>query len=179
PVLGIVENMSIHVCERCGHEEHIFGEHGGRDLSEQYGVPLLGQLPLDRRIREETDEGEPTVAADPSGPLALAFREAALRAVGELAARSKDYSRLFPKITREDDCSSGVYLRSSAASRRAGPCICRRDHGKTSRRLRRIRGTASARRLRSRKSLRAAASCSRTRASPGPPSRAPEALRSR
>ena len=103
PVLGIVENMSIHVCERCGHEEHIFGEHGGRDLSEQYGVPLLGQLPLDRRIREETDEGKPTVAADPSGPLALAFREAALRAVGELAARSKDYSRLFPKITVEDD----------------------------------------------------------------------------
>jgi ATP-binding protein involved in chromosome partitioning len=103
PVLGVVENMSIHVCSNCGHEEHIFGEHGGRELSAQYGVPLLGALPLDRRIREETDAGKPTVVADPSGPLARAFREAALRAVGELAARVKDYSRLFPNITVEED----------------------------------------------------------------------------
>jgi ATP-binding protein involved in chromosome partitioning len=103
PVLGIVENMSIHVCTNCGHEEHIFGEHGGRGLSDQYGVPLLGSLPLDKRIREETDGGKPTVAADPAGPLARAFREVALRAVGELAARTKDYSRLFPKITVEED----------------------------------------------------------------------------
>jgi ATP-binding protein involved in chromosome partitioning len=103
PVLGVIENMSLHICERCGHEERIFGEHGGRGLSEEYGVPLLGQLPLDKRIRQETDEGKPTVAADPSGPVARAFREAALRAAGELAARTKDYSRLFPKITIEDD----------------------------------------------------------------------------
>jgi ATP-binding protein involved in chromosome partitioning len=103
PVLGVVENMSLHICSRCGHEEHIFGEHGGRNLSEQYGVPLLGTLPLDRRIREETDEGKPTVAADPKGPIARAFIEAALRAVGELAARAKDYSRLFPNITVEDN----------------------------------------------------------------------------
>jgi ATP-binding protein involved in chromosome partitioning len=103
PVLGVVENMSIHVCSNCGHEEHIFGEHGGRGLSDQYGVPLLGALPLDKRIREETDAGKPTVAADPHGPLALSFREVALRAVGELAARAKDYSRLFPKITVEED----------------------------------------------------------------------------
>jgi ATP-binding protein involved in chromosome partitioning len=102
-VLGVVENMSIHVCSNCGHEEHIFGEHGGRVLSEQYGVPLLGALPLDKRIREETDAGKPTVAADPTGPIARAFREAALRAVGELAARAKDYSRLFPNITVEED----------------------------------------------------------------------------
>jgi ATP-binding protein involved in chromosome partitioning len=103
PVLGVVENMSLHICSRCGHEEHIFGEHGGRNLSEQYGVPLLGSLPLDRRIREESDQGKPTVAADPLGPIARAFTEAALRAVGELAARAKDYSRLFPKITVEDN----------------------------------------------------------------------------
>jgi ATP-binding protein involved in chromosome partitioning len=103
PVLGVVENMSVHVCTNCGHEERIFGEHGGRDLSEQYGVPLLGTLPLDRRIRAETDEGKPTVAADPTGPIARAFTEAALRAVGELAARGKDYSRLFPNITVEDN----------------------------------------------------------------------------
>jgi ATP-binding protein involved in chromosome partitioning len=103
PVLGVVENMSLHICSRCGHEEHIFGEHGGRTLSEQYGVPLLGTLPLDRRIRQETDEGKPTVAAEPKSPIARAFTEAALRAAGELAARSKDYSRLFPNITVEDN----------------------------------------------------------------------------
>jgi ATP-binding protein involved in chromosome partitioning len=103
PVLGVVENMSLHICSRCGHEEHIFGEHGGRNLSEQYGVPLLGSLPLDRRIREETDQGKPTVAADPKGPITRAFTEAALRAAGELAARAKDYSRLFPNITVEDN----------------------------------------------------------------------------
>jgi ATP-binding protein involved in chromosome partitioning len=103
PVLGVVENMSVHVCSNCGHEERIFGERGGSDLASQYGVPLLGALPLDRRIRLETDEGKPTVAADPTGPLARAFREAALRAVGELAARAKDYSRLFPSISVEED----------------------------------------------------------------------------
>jgi len=103
PVLGVVENMSIHVCSRCGHEEHIFGEQGGSTLSTEYGVPLLGALPLDRRIREETDQGKPTVVADPTSPLTRAFTEAALRAVGELAARTKDYSRLFPKITVEDN----------------------------------------------------------------------------
>ncbi len=103
PVLGVVENMSLHICTRCGHEEHIFGEHGGRNLADQYGVPLLGALPLDRRIREETDQGKPTVAADPKSPVARAFVEAALRAAGELAARTKDYSRLFPNITVEDN----------------------------------------------------------------------------
>jgi len=103
PVLGVVENMSLHICSRCGHEEHIFGEHGGQNLSDQYGVPLLGTLPLDRRIREETDQGTPTVAAEPKSPIARAFTEAALRAAGELAARAKDYSRLFPNITVEDN----------------------------------------------------------------------------
>jgi ATP-binding protein involved in chromosome partitioning len=102
PVLGVVENMSLHICGRCGHEEHIFGERGGSNLAAEYGVPLLGSLPLDRRIREETDSGLPTVAADPTGPLARSFTEAALRAAGELAARAKDYSRLFPNITVED-----------------------------------------------------------------------------
>jgi ATP-binding protein involved in chromosome partitioning len=103
PVLGVVENMSLHICSHCGHEERIFGEHGGRNLSDQYGVPLLGSLPLDGRIREETDRGLPTVATDPKSPIARAFTEAALRAAGELAARGKDYSRLFPNITVEDN----------------------------------------------------------------------------
>ena len=103
PVLGVVENMSIHVCTQCGHEEHIFGQRGGQELSDQYGVPLLGSLPLDKRIRQETDDGKPTVAADPNGALARAFREVALRGVGELAARGKDYSRLFPNSSVEED----------------------------------------------------------------------------
>ncbi|HEU4617468.1 MAG TPA: iron-sulfur cluster carrier protein ApbC [Gammaproteobacteria bacterium] len=103
PVLGIVENMSIHVCSHCGHREAIFGEHGGENLGKAYGVPLLGSLPLDRRIREETDDGAPTVVSEPEGDLARGFFDAALRAAGELAAGSKDYSRLFPKITIEDD----------------------------------------------------------------------------
>ena len=72
-------------------------------MSQQYGVPLLGTLPLDLKIREQTDSGAPTVAAEPEGRLAEAFRATALRAAGELAARAKDYSRLFPKITVEED----------------------------------------------------------------------------
>ncbi|MFO7286144.1 MAG: iron-sulfur cluster carrier protein ApbC [Gammaproteobacteria bacterium] len=102
PVLGIVENMSIHICSSCGHEEPIFGERGGERLSVEYDVPLLGALPLDRRVREETDSGTPSVVADPDGPLGARFRQVALRAAGELAASGKDYSRLFPKITVED-----------------------------------------------------------------------------
>jgi ATP-binding protein involved in chromosome partitioning len=103
PVLGVVENMSMHICSHCGHREPIFGEHGGERLGDAYHVPLLGSMPLDRRIREETDEGEPTVVHEPDGDLARSFAEAALRAAGELAAATKDYSRLFPKITVEDD----------------------------------------------------------------------------
>jgi ATP-binding protein involved in chromosome partitioning len=103
PVLGIVENMSVHVCPSCGHQAHVFGEAGGQRLAEQYGVPLLGSLPLDIRIREESDRGQPTVAADPDGSGAQAFRATALRMASVLAVSSKDYSRLFPNITVEDN----------------------------------------------------------------------------
>src|SRR5688500_16219441 len=75
PVLGIVENMSTHVCSNCGHEEHIFGSGGGQRMAEQYEVELLGELPLDRRIREQTDSGRPTVIAEPEGKLARAYLE--------------------------------------------------------------------------------------------------------
>ena len=68
PVLGIVENMSIHICSKCGHEEHIFGSGGGQSMSDQYGIALLGSLPLDIHIREETDSGKPTVVAQPDSP---------------------------------------------------------------------------------------------------------------
>jgi ATP-binding protein involved in chromosome partitioning len=100
-VLGVVENMSIHVCSRCGHAEHIFGSGGGARMAQQYGVQLLGELPLDIRIREEADSGSPTVAAEPDSARALAYRRMARRAAARLATLNKDYSSVFPKITVE------------------------------------------------------------------------------
>jgi ATP-binding protein involved in chromosome partitioning len=102
PVLGVVENMSTHVCSSCGHEEHIFGAGGGARMAEQYAVPFLGSLPLDIRIREQADGGRPTVVAEPTGALAEAYRSIARRAAARLARGTKDYSRLFPKIVIEE-----------------------------------------------------------------------------
>ncbi len=101
-VLGVVENMGLHICSACGHEEPIFGEGGGRRMATDYEVPFLGSLPLDRRIREEADSGQPTVAADPDGAVASIYRDVARRMTANLAASGKDYSRLFPKIVIED-----------------------------------------------------------------------------
>lgn len=98
PVLGIVENMSIHICSQCGHAEHIFGEGGGERMANQYGVTLLGALPLDIHIREQADGGNPTVAADPQGPVALIYRDIARRVAAALALRARDYSSKFPNI---------------------------------------------------------------------------------
>ena len=98
PVLGIVENMSIHVCSQCGHEEHIFGEGGGGRLAEQFGVDFLGSLPLDGRIRADTDEGKPTVVKDPDGAVARQFRDVARRLAAKLSLKAKDYAQAFPKI---------------------------------------------------------------------------------
>ena len=102
PILGIVENMSIHVCSSCGHEDPIFGQAGGERLAAEYEVPLLGELPLNRLIGEQTDQGTPSVVADPDGAIARAYRRIALRAAGQLAATAKDYSNLFPTITVEE-----------------------------------------------------------------------------
>ena len=102
PVLGVVENMSSHVCSSCGHTEAIFGEGGGEKLSEDYEVRLLGQLPLDLSIRRQTDCGVPTVVADPKSPQAAAYLDAARRMAAALAARGRDYSARFPKIVVED-----------------------------------------------------------------------------
>jgi ATP-binding protein involved in chromosome partitioning len=101
PVLGIVENMSIHVCSNCGHAEHIFGAGGGARMAEQYGVKLLGELPLDANIREEADNGRPTVVAAPDTPRAKAYLDMARRTAAALAVRSKDRSSVFPKIVIE------------------------------------------------------------------------------
>jgi ATP-binding protein involved in chromosome partitioning len=98
PVLGIVENMSTHICSECGHEEHIFGEGGGRRMAEQYNVSFLGALPLDIRIREEADSGHPTVVADPDGRIAAIYRDIARHAAAKLALQARDYSHKFPNI---------------------------------------------------------------------------------
>jgi ATP-binding protein involved in chromosome partitioning len=100
-VLGVVENMSVHVCSNCGHAEHIFGSGGGARMAEQYGVQFLGELPLDIRIREEADGGSPTVVADPQSARAQAYFKMARRAAARLATLNKDYSSVFPKITVE------------------------------------------------------------------------------
>jgi ATP-binding protein involved in chromosome partitioning len=98
PVLGIVENMALHVCSQCGHSEHIFGSGGGERMAQQYGVPLLGSLPLDIRIREQADGGTPTVAAEPRSALALAYGEIARKAAAQLSLRARSKSIQFPKI---------------------------------------------------------------------------------
>jgi ATP-binding protein involved in chromosome partitioning len=102
PVLGIVENMSVHVCANCGHVEHLFGAGGGARMAEQYGVRLLGELPLDARVREEADGGTPTVVAAPGSAHARPYFEMARRAGAALARRQKDRSTLFPKIVVEE-----------------------------------------------------------------------------
>lgn len=98
PVLGVVENMSIHICSECGHEEPIFGEGGGKRMAAESGVDMLGALPLDMSIREQVDSGNPTVAADPDGRIAEIYRDIARKAAAKLASKSKDYSAKFPKI---------------------------------------------------------------------------------
>lgn len=98
PVLGIVENMSLHECSQCGHVEHIFGRGGGQSMAEDYGVSLLGALPLDIRIREGVDSGRPTVAVEPESGIADAYRLIARKVAARLSLRARDFSARFPKI---------------------------------------------------------------------------------
>jgi ATP-binding protein involved in chromosome partitioning len=102
PVLGIVENMSQHVCSNCGHVEHIFGSGGGTRMAEQYKVRLLGELPLDAAIGIEADGGKPSVVAAPESARAAAYVRMARNTAGALAARGRDRSSLFPKIVVEE-----------------------------------------------------------------------------
>ncbi|HFE47954.1 MAG TPA: iron-sulfur cluster carrier protein ApbC [Chromatiaceae bacterium] len=103
PVLGIVENMSTHICSNCGHEEHIFGEGGGRSMSEQYGVDFLGALPLDIRIREETDGGKPTVVAEPESRISQIYRDIARKSAAKLSLQAKSYAQKFPNIVIQNN----------------------------------------------------------------------------
>ncbi len=97
-VLGIIENMSTHICSNCGHEEHIFGAGGGARMSADYGVELLGSLPLDITIRENADSGKPSVVADPDGKISQAYCEIARKVAAKLAKKAKDFSHKFPNI---------------------------------------------------------------------------------
>ncbi|MFA7386933.1 MAG: P-loop NTPase, partial [Thiohalobacteraceae bacterium] len=103
PVLGIVENMSIHICSKCGHEEHIFGSGGGQRMSDQADVDFLGALPLDIRIREETDSGKPTVVAEPESRIAQIYRDIARRTAAKLSLQAKNYAAKFPKIVIQNN----------------------------------------------------------------------------
>jgi ATP-binding protein involved in chromosome partitioning len=97
-VLGIVENMSIHICSNCGHEEAIFGTGGAQRMGDDYHVEVLGALPLDIKIREQADSGNPTVAADPEGRIAQIYREIARKVAIKIAQQSEDHSSKFPNI---------------------------------------------------------------------------------
>jgi len=98
PILGIVENMAVHVCSNCGHAEHIFGEGGGARMAADYDVEYLGALPLDIRIREQTDSGTPTLVADPDGPISDIYRKIARRVAVRIADKARDMSMKFPSI---------------------------------------------------------------------------------
>ena len=99
PILGIVENMAVHVCENCGHVEHIFGEDGGKKMAAEYGMDYLGALPLNLSIRVQADAGRPSVVADPDGEIAGIYKRVARQVAVKIAARAKDYSTKFPSIT--------------------------------------------------------------------------------
>jgi ATP-binding protein involved in chromosome partitioning len=98
PVLGVVENMSLHICSACGHEEAIFGTGGGIAMAEKNKVDFLGSLPLDISIRENADSGRPTLIADPDGRIAQIYREIARKTAAKLALKTKDFSTRFPTI---------------------------------------------------------------------------------
>jgi ATP-binding protein involved in chromosome partitioning len=98
PILGVVENMSTHICPQCGHESHIFGSGGAEKMCRDYGTELLGELPLDASIREQADSGRPTVVADPEGRVAEIYRRIARRCAVKIAESQKDMTAKFPNI---------------------------------------------------------------------------------
>ena len=98
PILGVVENMAMHVCSQCGHAEHIFGHEGGKRLAEQQGMRYLGGLPLAMHIREQADSGNPTVVSAPDSEAAGIYRHIARQVSCLVAGRGKDYSHKFPTI---------------------------------------------------------------------------------
>jgi ATP-binding protein involved in chromosome partitioning len=98
PILGVVENMSLHICPNCGHESHIFGTGGGAQMCQDFGVDLLGSLPLDISIREQADSGMPSVVSDPDGRVAEIYKQIARRIAIKIADQARDMTSAFPKI---------------------------------------------------------------------------------
>ncbi|MGJ7918114.1 iron-sulfur cluster carrier protein ApbC [Massilia sp. LXY-6] len=103
PILGVVENMSTHICSNCGHTEAIFGEGGGEKMCADFGVDFLGKLPLQLSIREQADSGTPTVVADPDGAVANLYKEIARKVAVKVADKAKDLSAKFPTIVVKND----------------------------------------------------------------------------
>ena len=103
PVLGIVENMSIHICSKCGNAEHIFGQGGGEKMCDQYNVDFLGALPLDIDIRINADGGHPSVARDPESQASQIYRDIARRTAAKLSLKAKDFSAKFPNIVIQNN----------------------------------------------------------------------------
>jgi ATP-binding protein involved in chromosome partitioning len=103
PILGIVENMAVHVCEKCGHIEHIFGEGGGKRMAADYKMDYLGALPLNLSIRVQADSGRPSVVADPDGEIAGLYKAMARQVAVKISERAKDFSARFPSITISKD----------------------------------------------------------------------------
>ncbi|GAA0528964.1 hypothetical protein GCM10009097_53150 [Pigmentiphaga daeguensis] len=103
PILGVVENMAVHVCSQCGHVEHIFGAEGGKKMAAEYDTPYLGALPLDINIRLQADSGRPSVVADPDGEIAGLYKTVARQVAVAIAARNKDFSSKFPTISISAD----------------------------------------------------------------------------
>ena len=103
PILGIVENMAVHVCSQCGHVEHIFGAEGGKKMAAEYSMDYLGALPLDIQIRLQADSGKPTVVADPDGEVAGIYKTVARQVAIKIAAKAKDFSSKFPAIKISKD----------------------------------------------------------------------------
>jgi ATP-binding protein involved in chromosome partitioning len=98
PILGVVENMAVHVCSQCGHSEHIFGADGGKNMAAELSIPYLGALPLDLQIRLDVDQGRPSVVAQPEGQVTRLYQQMAIQLAAKVAAQAKDYSNKFPSI---------------------------------------------------------------------------------
>ena len=103
PILGVVENMAVHVCSKCGHVEHIFGADGGKKMAAEYEMDYLGALPLNMQIRLQADSGMPTVIADPEGEIAQLYKSVARQVAVKIAAKAKDFSSKFPSIKISKD----------------------------------------------------------------------------
>jgi len=101
PIFGVIENMSVHICSKCGHQEAIFGAHGAEKMAEQYNLELLGEIPLEMGIREQADSGKPIVESAPDSDAAAIFVQVALRVAAQLSMSKQDFASKFPNIVVE------------------------------------------------------------------------------